>query len=61
MKFKFHVGMNLSGCEITEIVDIPDKELENMSDDEMQNFVDKEFLEEWMYDRINFYAERINE
>lgn len=59
MKFKFNVGTNFVGSEVTAVIDIPDSELEGLNDLEKDAYISEYYLTEWVWDNIQSGYEEI--
>ncbi len=53
-KFEVHVSVGLVGCDKTEIIEIPDEELAEMQEAEIEAYMLDEMFQliEWNYRRI---------
>lgn len=58
MKFRFNLELNLMGCKKSEVIDVDDDELEGMSDDEIDLYVERELLRDWAYQQMDYWCER---
>jgi len=57
MKFMFKVSTGYVGSEVEEIIDVPDRELEGMTVEEIDTYVFRTYYEDWlkMSVNINYY------
>jgi hypothetical protein len=60
-KYTFHMEMDSVGAEAEEIIDIPDKELEGKTEDEITEYLRENHLEEWVWDRVDAWTEKVEE
>jgi hypothetical protein len=58
MKFCFNLELDLMGCKKSEVVDVDAVELEGMSDDEIDDYVEQELLRDWAYQHIDYWCKR---
>ena len=59
MKFKFFLDCGFVGTEREELIDIPDEEFDGLSSDEIDRFVEEEYLSDWVHNYISYYAKRV--
>lgn len=57
-KFKFVVGTHYVGSDVEEIVEIPDEELEGLTETEKNKIID-EYYETWKNEQLEQYWEEI--
>lgn len=51
-KYRFSVSTNYIGSKVEEVFEIPDEELEGLSEEEQEEVVN-EYFEEWVWNNIN--------
>jgi hypothetical protein len=59
-KFKFVVRTHYVGSDIEEIIEIPDEELEGLTEFERNKIID-EYYEDWKNEQLEQYWEEIEE
>ena len=60
MKVKFNVATNMHGSKVSQIVDVDDEDLVDKDEGERQLVYD-EYLNDWVWDHIDAWAEEIDE
>jgi hypothetical protein len=52
-KFKFYVSTGYVGSDREEVIEIPDEELEGMSESEIEDYVHENYYNEWLWSIID--------
>jgi hypothetical protein len=53
MKVEFSVRMHLLGCTRKSVIDVPDDELEGLSEQERDKYID-EYAQDWLWEQIEY-------
>lgn len=58
-KYKFYVSTGYMGSLKEEIIDVPDEELEGMSEDEKDDYINETYYQDWLTNNadMGFYEE----
>jgi hypothetical protein len=54
MKVKFTVALGLVGCKQSEVVDIPEDDVEGLSEDGLQDYL-QEYALDWQTNYVDVY------
>ena len=61
MKVKLNISAGFAGADYEDEVEIYDSELEGMSEEEKEEYINKEYVEPFLYDRIEAWYEEIED
>jgi hypothetical protein len=58
-KFKFYINTGYVGSDREEVIEIPDEELEGMTEEEKDNYIYENYFEDWLANNadLGFYEE----
>lgn len=58
-KYKFYVTTGFVGAMREEVIEIPDEELEGMSEEEKSDYINENFFQDWLVNHadMGFYKE----
>ena len=59
MKVRLRVNTGFAGAEHKDEVEIDDSELEGMSEKEKEDYINKEYVEPFLYERVEAWYEEI--
>lgn len=54
MKIELYVSTGMVGSQRKDIIEIDDEELENMSEEEKEKYIDDNYALPWLWEHINF-------
>lgn len=61
MKIKLNISTGYAGAEYEDEIEIDDSELEGMSEEEKEDYINKEYVEPFLYARIEAWYEEITD
>ena len=61
MKIRVQASLDLVGCKVETIMEVPDEELEGMSDADIDYYINAEYAQDWAMEQLDYYAEVIDE
>lgn len=61
MKVKLNISTGFVGADYEDEVEIDDSELEGMSEEEKEDYINKEYVEPFLYDRIEAWYEEVTD
>lgn len=61
MKIKLNISTGYAGADYEDEVEIDDSELEGMSEEEKEDYINKEFVEPFLYGHIEAWYEEIKD
>lgn len=59
MKAKLNISTGFAGADYEGEIEIDDSEFEGMSEEEKEEYINKEYVEPFLYDRIDAWYEEI--
>lgn len=61
MKIKRSISTGFAGAEYEDVVEIDDSELEGMSEEEKEEYINKEYVEAFLYEHIEAWYEEVTD
>lgn len=61
MKIKLNISTGFAGADYEDEVEVDDSEIEGMSEEEKRDYINKEYVEPFLYDRIEAWYEEIKD
>lgn len=61
MKVKLNISTGFVGADYEYKIEIDDSELEGMSEEEKEDYINKEYVEPFLYDRIEAWYEEVTD
>lgn len=61
MKVKLNISTGFTGADYEDEIEIDDSELEGMSEEEKEDYINKEYVEPFLCDRIEAWYEEIKD
>lgn len=61
MKAKLKISTGFAGADYEDEVEIDDSELEGMSEEEKENYINEEYVERFLHEHIDAWYEEITD